>query len=558
MKYILKSLILALGFAFAFLKTTSAAGAADHFVRTLPGLPDDANLKQHAGHITIDESTNSNIFFWLMHNRHISDKSRLIIWLNGGPGCSSMDGVFLENGPWRINSDQTLKMIDGSWIEFANVLYVDQPVGTGFSYVNATGYLRNVSQVPGQFLTFLDKFFEIFPEFSKDDMYLAGESFAGTFIPYIAAGILKRNNETTTTFDNYYNLKGIAIGNGWIDPIPQKTAESQLASCMAAENQSFTIHQDMCEELLMTILRSSRTVVGKKVTCLNQYDIRDYKDTYPSCGLGWPYELPTIYEYLKRADVLKAIHAEGKTDDWVECSPSVSRGFTNDPSPPSVLLLPSILKQINVLFGDQDLICNHDGTEAMIKELEWNDAKGFQNSTTTPLSLNNTVYGHMISERNLTYIVIYNASHMVPYDVPVQSMDMMYRFMGVKPQTIMFPSGTTYNINFESTVTSNTPIPPSAKIVPHEILDQYYNAGTITLIIVICGVVSLAAFLYRGRLKRKRNISQTMKAVVESSNNEMDELVIETPLFQSDNVDNFGDSEDEESRMHNNQDRYVD
>ncbi|CAG8664878.1 11932_t:CDS:10, partial [Cetraspora pellucida] len=468
MKYILKSLILALGFAFAFLKTTSAAGAADHFVHTLPGLPDDANVKQHAG----------------------------------------MDGVFLENGPWRVNSDQTLRMIDGSWNEFANV--------------------------PGQFLTFLDKFFEIFPEFSKDDMYLAGESFAGTFIPYIAAGILKRNNETTTTFDKYYNLKGIAIGNGWIDPISQKTAESQLASCMTAENQSFTIHQDICEELLMTILRSSRA----KVTCLNQYDIRDYKDSYPSCGLGWPYELPTIYDYLKRADVLKAIHAEGKSEDWIECSPSVSRGFTNDPSPPSVLLLPSILKQINVLFGDQDLICNHDGTEAMIKELEWNDAKGFQNSITTPLSLNNTVYGHMISERNLTYIVIYNASHMVPYDVPVQSMDMMYRFMGVKPQTIMFPSGTTYNINFESTATSNTPIPPSAKIVPHEILDQYYNAGTVTLIIVICGVVSLAAFLYRGKLKRKKNISQTMKAVVE---------IIETPLFQSDNVDNFGDSEDEDN-----------
>ncbi|CAG8459246.1 25585_t:CDS:10 [Racocetra persica] len=499
MKYILTSLILALGLAFASIKTASAAGAADYYVYSLPGLPDNANVKSHAG----------------------------------------MDGLFLENGPWRMNSDQSLRIIDGSWIEFANVLYVDQPVGTGFSYVNSTGYLTNVSQVPGEFLIFLDKFFDIFPEFSKDDIYIAGESFAGTFIPYIATEILKRNNEVGT-FVNHYNLKGIAIGNGWIDPIPQKAAENQLASCVAAENKSLTIHNDF---------------VGNKVTCVNQYDIRDYKDSYPSCGLGWPYELPTIYKYLARDDVVKAIHAEHKSGDWVECSSTVGRGFTNDPSPPSITLLPSILKQINVLFGDQDLICNLEGTEAMIKELEWNEAKGFQNSTTTPMSFNNTVYGHMISERNLTYVVLYNASHMAPYDIPLESMDMMYRFMG---------------INFESTVTSGTPVPPSTKILND---DNHINSikfneysGTITLIIVICGVVSLAAFVYRGKLKRKKSISQTMKAVVESSNNEMDELVIETPLFQSDNVDHFGDSEDEdnghgqivESSIRNNQDRYVD
>ncbi|CAG8612182.1 27363_t:CDS:10, partial [Dentiscutata erythropus] len=433
-----------------------------------------------------------------------------------GPGCSSMDGVFLENGPWRINSDQSLRIID-----------VDQPVGTGFSYANDTGYLRNLTQVPGEFLLFLDKFFEMFPEFSKDDMYIAGESFAGTFIPYIATEILKRNDEANTVGHQTYNLKGIAIGNGWIDPITQYNAyytysinhnlirgedykrvvENQLANCMAAEKATLTIHNDLCEEVLITILKSSREKVGKKVTCLNQYDIRDHSDSYPSCGLGWPYELPSVYTYLQRADVIKAIHVESKDTPWVECSPSVSRGFSNDKSPPSITLLSPILEKINVLLfsGDQDLICNLEGTEAFIKELEWNGAKGFQNLTTTPLVTNNTVYGHMISERNLTFVVIHNASHMVPYDVPVASMDMI---------------------------------------------------GTVTLIIVICGVVSLAAFLYRGKLKRKRSASQTMKAVVESSNSEMDELVIETPLFQSDNVDHFGDSEEEDNS--HNRERYVD
>ncbi|CAG8438092.1 8516_t:CDS:10 [Scutellospora calospora] len=421
-----------------------------------------------------------------------------------------MDGVFLENGPWRVKKDLTLKIIDGSWVEYANMLYVDQPVGTGFSYANKTGYLTNVTQVPGEFILFLDKFFEIFPEYSKDDMYIAGESFAGTFIPYIAAGILNRNNERNTA----ENHKVIIL---------KVTAENQLSSCMAIEKANFTIHNDLCEEVLLTVLKSSRKTVGKKITCINQYDIRDHSDSYPSCGLSWPYELPSMYAYLRRVDVVKAIHAEGKGTDWVECSSPVSRAFDNDKSPPSVELLPSLLKQINVL------LYRH-------------------NNTKTSLFSDNAVYGYMISERNLTYVLMYNSSHMVPYDVPIPSMDMMYRFMGMRSQTIKFPSGTTYKVNLF-----------------YFIRFQRF-ANSLTLIIVICGVVSLAVFVYRGKLKSKRSVSQAMKAAVESSNSEMDELVIEQPLFQSDNVDHFGDSEEEdnghgqslESGMHNNQDRYVD
>ncbi|CAG8811242.1 5365_t:CDS:2, partial [Dentiscutata erythropus] len=106
---------------------------ADYFIENLPGLAKDANVKAHSGHITINETANANIFFWLIHNRHIADKSKFIIWLNGGP--------------WRINTDnETLRLIDGSWNEYANVLYVDQPIGTGFSYANSNSYLTNVTQ----------------------------------------------------------------------------------------------------------------------------------------------------------------------------------------------------------------------------------------------------------------------------------------------------------------------------------------------------------------------------------------------------------------------------
>ena len=90
----------------------------------------------YSGFIEIDEDSESNIFYWLF--KHNDDKKSLVIWLNGGPGASSMGGLFTENGPIRMkkhsNGTVGLHSIDSAWTYDAHVLYVDQPVGTGFSY----------------------------------------------------------------------------------------------------------------------------------------------------------------------------------------------------------------------------------------------------------------------------------------------------------------------------------------------------------------------------------------------------------------------------------------
>ncbi|CAB4387289.1 unnamed protein product [Rhizophagus irregularis] len=561
MKCSLKLLALGIGLLLsAFYRITDAADASKYFVSSLPGLPDNSNLKLHAGHITIDGKTNSNVFFWLIHNRHIPNIPKFVIWLNGGPGCSSMDGLFLENGPWRMNHDQTLRLTDGSWDEYANVLYVDFPVGTGFSFANSNSYPKNMTEIVSHFLLFIDNFFDTFPEYSKDHLYISGESFAGTFIPYMASSILKRNHERKTPDYRKYNLKGIAIGNGWIDPVSQynayytfsvekglldgddkDTAEKQLKKCMKEQKKKPTIHLDICEQILQTILKHSIQKVGENETCINQYDIRDHSDSYPSCGSKWPYELSDITQYLRRADVIGAIHAENQQLGWVECNHGVGRGFDNDNSPPSVTLLPALLKQINVLLysGDQDLICNTNGTNDMLENLEWNGHKGFQNLTTLPYFVNHTKAGYILSERNLTYVVVYNSSHMVPYDKPVVSMDMMYRFMGLNHHLVSkWPSSIGFE-NSDDDISTDTSF--------NEKIDKYYNAGTFTLVIVILAIVGLGAIIWRNRSRRRnRNASQAMKAAVESQMGEMDELVIESPLFQSDDVDHFGDSDPED------------
>ncbi|CAG8493243.1 6151_t:CDS:10 [Funneliformis mosseae] len=515
MKYILRALALGIGLIVAVIsKITEAAGASEYFVRSLPGLPENATIKSHAGHILLDQKTNSNAFFWLIHNQHISDTPKFVLDVQ-----------------------------------------VDFPVGTGFSFANSNSYSKNVTQVSQQFLLFLDKFFEIFPEYTDDDMYLSGESYAGTFIPYMASSILKRNSVRKTAENKKYNLKGIAIGNGWIDPVSQynayytftvekgllvgedkNTAENQLEKCMNELKKKPAIHLDICEQILQTILKHSKDKVGENETCINQYDIRDHSDTYPSCGFRWPYELSTITEYLRRPDVIGAIHAEQQQIGWVECNLGVGRDFDNDPNPPSITLLPDLLKQIDVLLynGDQDLICNINGMQDMLDNLEWNGYKGFKNLTELSYYVNNTQVGHILAERNLTYVVVYNASHMVPYDAPLTSMDMMYRFIGLDHHLVnKWPSA----IGIEE-----NEVPDSNE----ENWDKYYNVGSFTLIIVIGGLLGLGAFVIRNKLRKRRNTSQAMKAAVVDESGEMEELVIETPLFQSDDVDHFGDSEPED------------
>lgn len=121
-------------------------------------------------HVEVDPENNGNLFFWHFQNRHIANRQRTVIWLNGGPGCSSMDGALMEVGPYRTKNDQTLEYNEGSWDEFANMLFVDQPVGTGFSYVNTDSYIHELGEMSAQFVIFLEKFFELFPEYENDDV----------------------------------------------------------------------------------------------------------------------------------------------------------------------------------------------------------------------------------------------------------------------------------------------------------------------------------------------------------------------------------------------------
>ncbi|KAF9938097.1 Cell death protease [Modicella reniformis] len=369
-----------------------------------------------------DAAKESNLFFWMVSNKHPQISNKLVNYLAEW-SSSSADGYFLETGPLRF-VDKKLTINKGGWHEFANVVFLDQPVGTGLSYTSQP-LLRTLDEIKDHFLAFLKEFFIIFPERAKDDLYLTGESYAGTYIPYFARGILDHNNDVPEG-GIAYNLKGLAIGNGWIDPLQQYKSFipyivkhdmvvpgtlvffkhamlwqlgdsmnrqtdliAQQSHCLNDISLQERITQDKCELIVQTILEYSVVEVQNKKTCLNQYDVR-LKDVYPACGLLWPSELPLLGEYLGRKDVKEALHATG--------------------------------------------------TEYLISNMTWQGIQGFRNGLSNRWTVDNSPAGVWKQDRNLTYVLVYNASHMVPYDTPLAAMDMMNRFMGLDPKLQSFTS----------------------------------------------------------------------------------------------------------------------
>ncbi|KAK6358828.1 Cell death protease [Orbilia brochopaga] len=507
--------------------------AKDYFITSLPGEPADTAFKMHSGHIEVDAATNANLFFWHVTNRHIDARQRTVIWINGGPGCSSMDGALMEVGPYRVK-DGKLLYNEGSWHEFANLLFVDNPVGTGFSYVNGNGYLHELPEMSKHFMIFLEKFYELFPEYEQDEIWISGESYAGQHIPYIAKAILERNRIKSKK----WNVAGLLIGNGWIDPKSQypaylefayqaglvkhgsdvaKKLEAQQASCLARLAQEGNkIDSGSCEEILQMILKLSldEEKDGKK-QCYNMYDVR-LKEDYPSCGMSWPPDLKDVTPYLRQPDVVKALHVNpDKITGWEECSGAVSGSFRARNSPPSIDLLPDLLKEMKIMLfsGDQDLICNHIGTENLIKNMTWNGAAGFETSPGVWAPRSEWVYegnpaGYYQTARNLTYVLVYNSSHMVPFDVPLQSLDMLDRFVGVSKEGLghipMKPSGKQSSTAGSGSIPANATLSDEEESSEQAKLEKerwkaYYRSGEVVLVIVIIAAGIWGYWIWRQR-----------------------------------------------------------
>lgn len=342
----------------------------------------------------------------------------------------------------------------------------------------------------------------------------------------------------------------MAIGNGWIDPKSQsgteldmmvaaniwsksskeyKEAEDVVKRCHAALDADRDNRRNIpeCEAVLPKIIDLTTGRRGSQTFCINIYDVR-LSDTSPACGMNWPPTLASTYTYLARKDVRKALHVDSihKPEAWIECNHRVSAALHDRDGKASVTLLPSLLEagiQVMLFAGDQDLICNHIGVERIGDKLTWG-GKGWEQPEKRDWFVNNTLAGYWRTNRNLTYVSLAQASHMVGFDKPVEAHDMMLRFMGVDLVAAAGPSARIPSrIGKEKDrlvvlgsggglEKDERPMIPGVDGKSEEQVAQeakwaaYYNAGSAALIVLLilvgCGVYMLLRMRRKTRLQR--------------------------------------------------------
>uniref|UniRef100_A0A453ECC8 Carboxypeptidase n=1 Tax=Aegilops tauschii subsp. strangulata TaxID=200361 RepID=A0A453ECC8_AEGTS len=194
---VLLAAILALSPLPLSLASPSAAAAADRITR-LPGQP-PVNFSMYSGYVTVDAAAGRALFYWLVESAAAKPESApLVLWLNGGPGCSSVGyGASEELGAFRINADgRTLSVNPYSWNKMANVLFLDAPAGVGYSYSNTSSDLLapGDNKTAHDSYTFLVNWLERFPQYKYRDFYIAGESYGGHYVPQLSQ-LVYRNNK---------------------------------------------------------------------------------------------------------------------------------------------------------------------------------------------------------------------------------------------------------------------------------------------------------------------------------------------------------------------------
>jgi cathepsin A (carboxypeptidase C) len=274
-----------------------------------------------------------------------------------------------------------------SWNNNANVMYIDQPVGTGFSFTDFFSHRVFMSQVTRDFENFMVGFFQKYPEFVNRDIYLTGESYAGHYIPAIA-------NHFFYWPMTGFNLAGIAIGDGWVDPFYQFASFGQYA----AMNNLITVGHEYVVDILFQICQFFQVVhipmLSTTICMLSQvtiatpgfpeFNIYDIREPCERFGLCYPddhlWEVLDSYEYrtmmgLPVKDGTKWEMCDTVTHMFLTIGFDQNWGYA---------LAPLLDKGVPVLIytGDQDYIANWKGVGEWTDGLVWEGQNEFQFSQT--------------------------------------------------------------------------------------------------------------------------------------------------------------------------------
>ncbi|EFY94224.2 peptidase S10 family protein [Metarhizium robertsii] len=379
--------------------------------------------ESYAGLLPMSPSSNSSLFFWFFPTSNPKASDEITIWLNGGPGDSSLNGMLLATGPflWQPGTDRPIPN-PYAWNNLTNVVYIDQPAGTGYSLDSGT--VGSVIDIAEQFTSWFKNFATTFG-LERRKVYITGESYAGHMIPYIASRMLDDKNNT------YSNVRGVQIVDGVINSFsviqqaPVVAAVKHFNHVMKLNDtfiSDINTRSEQCgynkflSEVLTyppskkvfatpdkdqpgcSIWSDVLTAAFKVNPCFNTYHLTDRCPTPESVMDDGP------NSYFNREDVKKVLHVPPKTYYKAHGGFAWS-GFPGvdglAPRPSALGPLPRVIELTNntiIAHGLQDFLLLANGSLATIQNMTWNGYQGFQKAPTEPLVV---PYGHQ--RRELDY-----------------------------------------------------------------------------------------------------------------------------------------------------------
>ncbi|KAI0065290.1 alpha/beta-hydrolase [Artomyces pyxidatus] len=380
-----------------------------------------------------DLSSDESVWFWFFAARNNPDTAPLITWFNGGPGSSSMIGLFQELGPCRINNASTaVNLNPEAWNEFANVLFIDQPIGVGFSYGSTN--VGTSDEAASDVWKFLQIWFadSRFSKYQTRDFGIWTESYGGHYGPTFAAYFLSQNAAIASgsVTGVPINLKVLGVGDGLTDPISQypgyityagknpyhtlvstsviskaskawsgsNGCQAQIVACNnGGSNDVCSSAQDYCNDNILSPLAGNWDVY---------YVPTQNPDAYP----------PDLTSYLTSSAVTSKI---GSQSTWQETSDDVYNNFaqTGDWMRSSLPHLETVINsgvRTIVYDGDADFILNFNGVEAMVASLQTDFSAEFAQQSFANYTVNGQVAGLYKNAGTFSYVRFYGAGHEVP------------------------------------------------------------------------------------------------------------------------------------------------
>lgn len=427
-------------------------------ITSLPGLKTKLYFKQYSGYL--NATNGRKLHYWFVESEGTPSTDPLLLWLNGGPGCSSLLGLLGENGPLHVNEDgRTLYVNPYRWNKHANVLYLEAPAGVGYSYSDDHDYATDDDKVSEDNYVALQDFFRKYPSFKANDFYVTGESYGGIYVPTLSVRVL--------TGPADINFKGFVIGNGFLNR--RYNGESlvffayhhgligekiwgRLTKFCCDNNvsiQSCRFVNPQGEDCKNAVKDASYFISGLNIDTYNLYapcvtvssknNSRYSADKKMMINSLTPSRLVSVRDilpclndskvitYLNLPQTRQALHIPTSVPAWEECSSTVSGSYKElyDTMKPQFQQLLSSGRLRGLIYnGDVDMACNFMGDQWFVEDLglpvvsawkEWSHA--------------NQIAGFYKRFQNLSFVTIKGSGHMVPQDKPGEALQMISEYL---------------------------------------------------------------------------------------------------------------------------------